>query len=101
MMPLIVANMIALQPFCILSGQPTKIGYGSAWTTMLNPVNIEIIKLYRVIFEEYMTPLILDKEKNGDDTDDHGAGDEDDDDQAAVHISSAVIVLESFWNMNH
>ena len=41
---------------------------------------------YRVIFEEYMTPLILDKEENGDDTDDHGAGDEDDDDEATVHF---------------
>jgi hypothetical protein len=51
---------------------------------------------YRVIFEEYMTPLILDKKKKGDDTDDHGAGDEDDDDQAAVHLSSEVIVLDSF-----
>ena len=51
---------------------------------------------YRVIFEEYMTPLILDKEKNGDDADDHGAGDEDDDDQAAVHLSSVVNVLNSF-----
>ena len=43
-----------------------------------------------------MTPLILDKEKNGDDADDHGAGDEDDDDQAAVHLSSVVNVLNSF-----
>ena len=43
-----------------------------------------------------MTPLILDKEKNGYDTDDHGAGDEDDYDQAAVHLSSEFIVLDSF-----
>ena len=45
---------------------------------------------YRVIFEEYMAPLILDKEKKGDDTDDHGAGDEDDDDEATVHHYSEV-----------
>jgi hypothetical protein len=33
-----------------------------------------------------MTPLVLDKEENADDTDDHGTGDEDDDDQATVHF---------------
>ena len=45
---------------------------------------------YRVIFEEYRTPLILDKEEKGDDTDEHGAGNEDDDDQVTVHLSSEV-----------
>ena len=32
-----------------------------------------------------MTPLILDKEEKGDDTDDHGKGYEHDDDQATIH----------------
>jgi hypothetical protein len=33
-----------------------------------------------------MTPLILDKEEKGDDTDYHGAGNADDNHQAAVHF---------------
>ena len=45
---------------------------------------------YRVIFEENMTPLILDKEEKGDDTDDHGAGYEGDDNQATIHHSYRV-----------
>ena len=40
---------------------------------------------HRVIFEEDVTPFILDKEENGDNTDDHGAGDADDNHQATVH----------------
>jgi hypothetical protein len=51
---------------------------------------------YRVIFEEYMAPLILDKEEKGDDTDDHGAGNEDDDDKATVHHSSEVTKIDCF-----
>ena len=51
---------------------------------------------YRVIFEEYMAPLILDKEEKGDDTDDHGAGDEDYDDEATVHHSSEFTKMNYF-----
>ena len=51
---------------------------------------------YRVIFEEYMAPLILDKEKKGDDTDDHGAGDEDDDDEATVYHYSEITKIYCF-----
>ena len=40
---------------------------------------------YRIILEEDMAPLILDKEEDGDDADDHGAGDADDDYEATVH----------------
>ena len=43
-----------------------------------------------------MTPLILDKEEKGDDTDDHGAGYEDDNDQATVHHSSKVTQISYF-----
>jgi hypothetical protein len=48
------------------------------------------------IFEEYMTPLILDKEEKGDDTDDHRAGNEDDDDQATIHLSSVAVNIYYF-----
>ena len=51
---------------------------------------------YHVIFEENMTPLILDKEGKRDDTDDHGAGYEDDNDQATVHHSSKVTQISYF-----
>ena len=47
-----------------------------------------------------MTPLILDKEEKGDDTDDHGAGYEDDDDQAAVHHSYRVTQISYSKNLN-
>ena len=43
---------------------------------------------YRIIFEEYMAPLVLDKEDDRDDTDDHGASNADDDKHAAVHPES-------------
>ena len=43
---------------------------------------------HRVVLEEYMTPLILDKEEEGDDADDHGAGDADDNHHPAVHLAS-------------
>ena len=33
-----------------------------------------------------MAPLILDKEEEGDDTDDHGAGNADHNHQATVHL---------------
>ena len=55
---------------------------------------------YRVIFEENMAPLILDKEEKGDDTDDHGAGYEDHDDQAAIHHSYRVIQTSYSKNLN-
>ena len=35
-----------------------------------------------------MAPLILDKEEDGDDADDHRAGNADDDHQPAVHVGS-------------
>ena len=38
-----------------------------------------------------MTPLILDKEEDGDDADDHGAGDADDDHQATVHLVTILL----------
>ena len=47
-----------------------------------------------------MTPLILDKEENGDDTDNHGAGNEDDDDQVTVHVSNEVNKIYNFWQIN-
>ena len=49
-----------------------------------------LLKQYRVIFEENVTPFILDKEENGDDTDDHGAGNADDNHQAAVHFQKVL-----------
>ena len=49
------------------------------------------IKIYRVVFKEDRTPLILDKGQDGDDTDDHAAGNEDDDNQATVHLEDLLI----------
>ena len=40
-----------------------------------------------------MAPLVLDKEEEGDDTDDHGAGDADDNNQATVHLSIIVFCV--------
>ena len=41
---------------------------------------------YRIILEENRAPLILDKEEDADDTDDHGAGDADHNKQPTVHL---------------
>ena len=53
--------------------------------------NLTQTKIYRVVFKEDRTPLILDKGQDGDDTDDHAAGNEDDDNQATVHLEDLLI----------
>ena len=42
---------------------------------------------YRVVEEEDMAPLIVDKEKEGEDSDDEAGDDEHHHDQPAVHLS--------------
>ena len=54
-----------------------------------NPIHK--ILSYRIILEEYMAPLILDKEEEGDDADDHGAGNTDHNYQPAVHLRGDLI----------
>ena len=48
-------------------------------------IKVKRLHTYCIILEEYMTPLILHIEEEGEDDADEGAGDADDHYQASVH----------------
>ena len=53
--------------------------------------------VYRVVIEEHLAPLVVDKEEEGEDGDDEACGDHNHHNKAAIHVLSCNQHLIIMW----